>query len=57
MSLDYLKRLNDKYERWISNYTNGKLLIIETDNLDFKNNPEDFGKIIQNVDSELYGLF
>jgi len=57
MSLDYLKRLNDKYERWISNYKGGKLLIIETDQLDFKNNPEDFGKIVQMVDTELYGLF
>ncbi|WP_235295733.1 deoxynucleoside kinase [Portibacter marinus] len=57
MSLDYLKRLNDKYERWISNYKGGKLLIIETDQLDFKNNPEDFGKIVQLVDTELYGLF
>ncbi len=57
MSLDYLKRLNDKYERWISNYKGGKLLVIETDGLDFKNNPEDFGKIVQMVDTELYGLF
>ncbi len=57
MSLDYLKRLNDKYERWITNYKAGPLLIIETDSLDFKNSPEDFGKIVQMVDSELYGLF
>lgn len=57
MSLDYLKRLNDKYERWISNYKDGPLLIIETDHLDFKKNSEDFGKIIQMVDTELFGLF
>ena len=57
MSLDYLKRLNDKYERWISNYKAGPLLIIESDGLDFKNNQEDFGKIVQMVDTELFGLF
>lgn len=57
MSLDYLKRLNDKYDRWISNYKDGPLLIIDGDHLDFANNPEDFGKIIQMVDTELFGLF
>ena len=57
MSLDYLKRLNDKYERWISNYKAGPLLIIESDDLDFKNSQEDFGKIVQMVDTELFGLF
>ena len=57
MSLDYLKRLNDKYERWISNYKAGPLLIIESDNLDFKNNVEDFAKIVNMVDTELFGLF
>lgn len=57
MSLDYLKRLNEKYEKWISNYTEGKLLIINVDNLDFKANKEDFGLIIEKVDKELYGLF
>ena len=57
MSLDYLKRLNDKYERWISNYKAGPLLIIESEGLDFKNNQEDFGKIVQMVDTELFGLF
>ena len=57
MSLDYLKRLNEKYENWINNYTDGKLLIINVDNLDFKSKPEDFGYIIEKVDKELYGLF
>jgi len=57
MSLDYLKRLNQKYEKWISSYTEGKLLIIDADNLDFKNNPEDLGSIINSVSSELHGLF
>lgn len=57
MSLDYLKRLNDKYERWISNYKAGPLMIIESDNLDFMNNVEDFAKIVNMVDTELFGLF
>jgi len=57
MSLDYLKRLNEKYNRWIDNYTEGKLLVIDADSNDFVNNPEDLGEIISGVDKELYGLF
>ncbi len=57
MSLDYLKRLNARYENWIQSYSDGKLLIIDTKNSDFQNNPEDFGRIINKVDAELYGLF
>lgn len=57
MSLDYLKKLNERYENWISNYSEGKLLIIDADNLDFKNKSEDLGSIIQKVDAELFGLF
>jgi deoxyadenosine/deoxycytidine kinase len=57
MSLDYLKRLNDRYENWIGNYKDGKLLIVNTENLDFKKSQEDLGSVIELVDSELYGLF
>ena len=57
MSLDYLKRLNEKYENWITNYNEGKLLIINVDNLDFKNKAEDFGFFVEQVDKELFGLF
>jgi len=57
MSLDYLKSLNERYEKWIADYTEGKLLVIDANNIDFLNNPEDFGKIINQVDGELYGLF
>ena len=57
MSLDYLKSLNDRYEKWIAEYTEGKLLVIDANTVDFLNNPEDFGKIINQVDGELYGLF
>ncbi|MCA5006416.1 deoxynucleoside kinase [Sphingobacterium bovistauri] len=55
--LDYLSKLNDKYDKWINNYTDGKLLILDKDNLDFANNPEDLGFIKEKIDAELYGLF
>ncbi len=57
MSLEYLKKLNDRYETWINDYNQGNLLIIQNDNLDFKNNPEDFGLIIEQVDAHINGLF
>lgn len=56
ISLEYLEGLNEKYEQWISSYE-GKLLVIDADNLDFKNRPEDFSKITDKIDAELYGLF
>ncbi|MFT5512147.1 MAG: deoxyadenosine/deoxycytidine kinase [Bacteroidia bacterium] len=55
--LDYLKRLNERYEAWISTYTDGKLLIIDVDDLDFETNQEDLGKIISKIDAEVHGLF
>ncbi|WP_293945965.1 deoxynucleoside kinase, partial [Sphingobacterium sp. UBA7249] len=55
--LDYLSKLNEKYEKWINNYSEGKLLILDKDNLDFANNQEDLGKIIQKIEAELFGLF
>jgi len=57
ISLDYLKRLNKKYENWISGYDIGNLLVIDADNLDFKANKGDFGHVIEKVDSKLFGLF
>ena len=55
--LDYLKRLNERYEAWISTYDKGKLLIIDVDNNHFNENQEDLGKIISGIDAELHGLF
>jgi len=57
MSLDYLKKLNHRYENWINSYEKGNLLIIDNDNIDFKNNPEDFGLIIERVEAQINGLF
>ena len=44
--LDYLKRLNERYEAWISTYNKGPLLIVDVDNNNFRDEPEDLGKII-----------
>jgi len=57
MSLDYLKRLNERYENWIDSYQDGPLLIIDANQLDFTKNPEDLGKVIDLIDSRLNGLF
>lgn len=57
MSLDYLRNLNARYENWIKNYTEGNKLIINVDDLDIKNNPEDFSKVLELVDAQLFGLF
>jgi deoxyadenosine/deoxycytidine kinase len=57
ISIDYLKRLNDRYENWINQYTEGKLLIIPIDDIDFYNNPEDLAHIINKVRGTLHGLF
>lgn len=56
MSLEYLGGLNDLYEKWIESYE-GKLLILDGDNLDFENRPEDFSSITDKIDATLYGLF
>ncbi len=57
MSIDYLKSLNERYEEWIKSYKDGNLLVIEVDNLDFVNSPEDLGYITNMVQRELHGLF
>ena len=57
MSLDYLKRLNQRYENWISVYKEGRLLVINADDVDFIHNPEDLGEILNQVRAELHGLF
>jgi len=57
MSLDYLKKLNQRYEEWIETYNHGPLLIVNTDRLNFIQNKEDLGTIIEMIDGELNGLF
>jgi len=57
ISIDYLSRLNERYEAWISTYNKGKLLIIDIDNLDIVDKPEDLGVIIDKIDAQIHGLF
>jgi deoxyadenosine/deoxycytidine kinase len=55
--LDYLKRLNERYEEWIDGYDLGKLLIVNVDTIKFSENQDDLGHIIQRIDAEIHGLF
>jgi deoxyadenosine/deoxycytidine kinase len=55
--LDYLSKLNEKYQKWINGYKLGKLLVIDKDNLDFANNTEDLATIVQLIEREIHGLF
>ena len=57
ISIDYLSRLNERYEAWIHDYKKGNLLIINVDDINFVDNPEDLGGIINRVDAQLHGLF
>ena len=57
ISIDYLSRLNERYEAWITKYDKGNLLIIDVDDLDFVSNPEDLGGIISKIDAQINGLF
>jgi deoxyadenosine/deoxycytidine kinase len=57
MSLDYLKRLNNRYDAWIESYDKGPLLVISADNINFIDNKEDFGMIINKIEAEIGGLF
>jgi deoxyadenosine/deoxycytidine kinase len=55
--LDYLKRLNERYEAWISTYDQGKVLIVEVDNNNFSEKAEDLGIIVNKINAEINGLF
>lgn len=57
ISIDYLKRLHERYEAWISTYDKGKVLVIDVDENAFHTNPEDLGRIINAIDAEIHGLF
>ena len=53
ISIDYLSRLNERYEAWISTYDKGELLIIDVDDIDFVNNEQDLKNIIQEIDKKM----
>ena len=57
ISIEYLSRLNERYEAWVSTYTKGKLLVVDVDKIDFVENKADLGSVIQKIDAELNGLF
>ncbi|MDO9276805.1 MAG: deoxynucleoside kinase, partial [Lutibacter sp.] len=57
ISIDYLSRLNERYEAWITKYTKGKLLSIDVDKLNFVDNPEDLYSVINKIDAQINGLF
>ena len=55
--LDYLTRLNERYEAWAGEYDKGKMLIIDVDDINFSDNEEDLGGVIEKIDAEIHGLF
>jgi deoxyadenosine/deoxycytidine kinase len=55
--LDYLKRLNEFYNKWIDQYDDGPLLIIDIDNINFAEKDEDFANVVQRIDAQIHGLF
>jgi deoxyadenosine/deoxycytidine kinase len=57
ISIDYLSRLNERYEAWVTKYSKGKILIIDVDNLNFVDNPEDLASVIERIDAQINGLF
>ncbi|MBS4071084.1 MAG: deoxynucleoside kinase [Algoriphagus sp.] len=57
MRIDYLKNLNSHYEDWISNYKEGKLLIVDVNELDFVERQADFSFIVEKIEREMFGLF
>ena len=57
MQIDYLKDLNERYEEFIFQQYEGKVLVIESDGLDFENRAEDFRGVLNKIDAELFGLF
>ena len=54
--LDYLSKLNAKYEKWISSYSDGKLLVLDKDHLDFSNKADDLAYVIRRIELELPGM-
>ena len=57
IQLEYLERLNERYDDFISNKYKGRVLVIEKDGLDFEHNRKDFGQIVDKIDAQLFGLF
>lgn len=57
ISIDYLSKLNERYESWVRTYDKGRLLVVDVDQMDFVSNPEHLGEVINRIDAEIHGLF
>tara|TARA_A100001015_G_scaffold218364_1_gene245445 strand:- start:194 stop:808 length:615 start_codon:yes stop_codon:yes gene_type:complete len=57
ISIDYLSRLNERYEAWVQNYDKGKIISIDVDKVNFVGDPKAFGSVINLIDKEINGLF
>jgi deoxyadenosine/deoxycytidine kinase len=57
LRLDYLKRLNGFYNKWIDGYKDGPLLIIDVDNCNFADKEEDLADVVKKIQAQLHGLF
>ncbi|MCG2460573.1 deoxynucleoside kinase [Flavobacteriaceae bacterium F89] len=57
ISIEYLSRLNERYEAWVHGYEKSNLLIVDVDQINFVDNPEDLGQVINKIDAEINGLF
>jgi deoxyadenosine/deoxycytidine kinase len=57
ISIDYLSRLNERYEAWIQEYDKGNLIVFDVDNINFVDNPEHLGNVVEKIDAEIHGLF
>ncbi len=57
ISIDYLSRLNERYEAWIQQYDKGNLIVFDVDNINFVDNPEHLGLVVSKIDAEIHGLF
>ncbi len=57
ISIDYLSRLNERYEAWVTEYDKGNIIILDVDNINFVDDPEHLGQVINKIDAELHGLF
>jgi len=55
--LDYLENLNKRYDQWAESYNNGKILVIDADEIKFAENQDDMGCVVDKVNAELFGLF
>lgn len=57
ISIDYLSRLNERYEAWVQDYDKGKIISIDVDKVNFVGDPKAFGDVISLIDKEINGLF